>query len=138
MSPLIRSASGHSLLFCSMLLTPYSPHQASNPFLGVVSDLSRFMEGEAWLRPKPARVAKLVAAIDGYLEHRTFAGGDPRSFLGKLEYTAGSAGYCRIGRAALATLRAWVHACLQCQYRVGWIFRAKHYAKDSAWVAKCM
>ena len=32
---------------------------------------------------------------------------DPRSFFGKLEFTTSSAGYCRVGRAALTSLRDW-------------------------------
>jgi hypothetical protein len=80
--------------------------EASNPFLGVVSDLSRFVQGEAFLRSKPSRVAKLVTAIEGFLETRDIKG-DPLSLFGKLEYTTNSAGYYRLGRAALSALREW-------------------------------
>ena len=80
--------------------------QDANAFLGVISDLSRFVEGEAHMRSKPSRIAKLVATIEQYIESRGMRL-DPLSFFGKLEFTTGSAGYCRVGRAALATLRAW-------------------------------
>ena len=36
--------------------------------------------------------------------------GDPLSLFGKLEFTTNSAGYFRLGRAALSTLREW-YAC---------------------------
>lgn len=79
---------------------------SENAFLGVISDLSRFVEGEAYMRSKPSRIAKLIATIDEYIESRSMRM-DPLSFFGKLEFTASSAGYCRVGRAALAALRAW-------------------------------
>jgi hypothetical protein len=82
------------------------PSANGNAFLGVISDLSRFVDGEAYIRSKPTRVAKLVTEIERYLEHR-IPPDDPLSLFGKLEFTTSSAGYCRIGRAALATLRAW-------------------------------
>ena len=79
---------------------------ASNPFLGVVSDLTRFAQGEAFMRSKPSRIAKLLLAIEHFLETRE-APLDPLSLFGKLEFTAGSAGYHRLGKAALSTLREW-------------------------------
>lgn len=79
---------------------------ASNPFLGVVSDLNRFALGEAFMRSKPSRIAKLLLAIEHFLDTRE-APPDPLSLFGKLEFTASSAGYHRLGRAALSTLREW-------------------------------
>ena len=79
---------------------------ASNPFLGVISDLTRFPLGEAFMRSKPSRIAKLLSAIEHFLESREEPP-DPLSLFGKLEFTASSAGYHRLGRAALSTLREW-------------------------------
>ena len=48
----------------------------------------------------------LKRQLEEALERRELEG-DPLSLFGKLEFTAGSAGYFRLGRAALATLREW-------------------------------
>lgn len=82
------------------------PFRGQNAFLGVVSDLTAFCQGLASMRSKPVRVAKVVASLEEYMARRTLSG-DPLSLFGKLEYIAGSAGYSRVGRAALSTLRAW-------------------------------
>ena len=78
----------------------------SNPFLGVISDLSRFVHGEAYLRSKPSRVAHIVATIDRFVTSNEISG-DPLYLFGKLEYLTSSAGYFRFGRAALTALRDW-------------------------------
>ena len=79
---------------------------AANPFLGVVSDLTRFPLGEAFMRSKPSRIAKLLSAIEQFMETLETPL-DPLTLFGKLEFTAGSAGYHRLGKAALSTLREW-------------------------------
>ena len=84
---------------------PYAP---SMTFLGVVSDLSRITQGLALMRPKVARVAKIIITIqdaleNGYIEHAVCA-----SMCGNLEFVCWSSGYSRMGRAALAALHAWL------------------------------
>ena len=78
----------------------------SHPFLGVISDLSRFASHhEVFLRSKPGRVAKIVATC----EEALLCGACSRDILvglcGKVEFCCMSAGYHRVGRAALTAIR---------------------------------
>ena len=84
---------------------------AANPFLGVISDLSRVVEGIAVMRSKPSRVAAMimVAAMD-MLASGSSAHAELDGLVGKLEYTSSTGASARFGRAALAVLRAWCDA----------------------------
>ena len=81
------------------------PPAPANPFLGVISDLSRVVEGVAVMRSKPSRVAGIILAIEDMLS----AGAAPAAafdrLVGKLEYTTSTGAAVRFGRAALAVLR---------------------------------
>ena len=85
------------------------PFAVSRAFLGVVSDLTNFRHGVVFMRPKPERVAKIVAALVEVLGRGIFPSGDCASIAGKIEYTVTSGGYGRVGRAALSAVRAWQH-----------------------------
>ena len=82
----------------------------ANPFLGVITDLSRICEGLVVMRPKPSRVARLVLGMRKALHDDEFSGGACSRTAGKLEFTVTSAGHGRVGRAALSALRAYQRA----------------------------
>ena len=79
----------------------------SAPFLGA-GPLSRVTQGIVVMRPKPARIVSLVIA----LERAISSGRVHTAFLleicGKTEFICYSSGISRLGRAALATIHAWV------------------------------
>ena len=79
----------------------------SNAFLGVITDLSRIVEGIIVMRSKPSRVAKLVLAMQQACDEGFLSYGECGRMAGKLEYTVTSASSGRVGRAALAALRAY-------------------------------
>ena len=77
----------------------------SNPFLGVISDFSRFLAGKVVMRSKPSRIARLVCDAREYLARDEMSREEAATFCGKMEWTATSAGANRLGRAALSALR---------------------------------
>ena len=86
------------------------PFGLANPFLGVMADLSNYKSGSAELKPKPGRVAKIVAGMKQVLRSgRLTRSGVCATICGKVEYTASSGASGRLGRAPLAALRAWQH-----------------------------
>ena len=83
------------------------PSRPSNAFLGVITDLSRIVEGIIVMRSKPSRVAKLVLAMQQACDEGFLSYGECGRMAGKLEYTVTSASSGLVGRAALAALRAY-------------------------------
>ena len=83
---------------------------AANPFLGVISDLSRVVDGIAVMRSKPSRVAAIMVAAMEMVERGSTPHAELDGLVGKLEYTASTGASARFGRAALAVLRAWCDA----------------------------
>ena len=85
------------------------PPRPVNAFLGVITDLSRAVQGVVTMRSKPERVAKLILSAEKY-----WAAGPPsdelKHFLGKCEYLHTSAVAGRVGRAAIGMLKRWDHA----------------------------
>ena len=79
----------------------------SNPFLGVITDLSRASEGVAVLHSKPARVARMIVEITRILDSGLASKVAVRRIAGKLEYTSHSASAGRFGRAAISVLHEW-------------------------------
>lgn len=97
-----------------LMLTPFSSKKdkAFSParaFLGVVSDLRGAVQGWAEMRPKPERVEKIVHTCERVCEVGVLPSGLCASLCGKVEYTANSAAFGRVGRAPLAVLREWQH-----------------------------
>ena len=82
----------------------------SNPFLGVISDFSRYLAGLVTMRSKPSRIARLVCDAREFLARNSVPKDAAASFCGKAEWTATSAGANRMGRAALAALRHYSKA----------------------------
>ena len=76
------------------------PPGPANPFLGVISDLSRVVEGVAVMRIKLGRVAGIILAIEDMLG----AGAAPAAafdrLVGELEYTTSTGAAVRFGRSA--------------------------------------
>ena len=87
---------------------PYATH---NPFLGVVSDFSLFQDGVVVMRSKPDRIARLIVDCSRFIAQGFMESGEGSSFVGKLEFTALSAGSHRLGRAAIAALRRYMKGC---------------------------
>lgn len=91
---------------CELLGIPLAPGQKnvhmrpSNPFLGVVTDLSRVTQGFATLRPKPSRVASLLAVMQGAIEAGALSRRDIVTIIGKIEYLMFSSTGLRLGRAS--------------------------------------
>ena len=83
---------------------------AANLFLGVISDLSRVVEGIAVMRSKPSRVAAIMVAAMEMVERGSTPHAELDGLVGKLEYTSSTGASARFGRAALAVLRAWCDA----------------------------
>ena len=83
------------------------PPRPVNPFLGVISDFSRFSQGVVVIRSKPSRVAKLITQAQQFLESG-MPSGAAQHFLGKCEFLQFSATAGRLGRAAIGILRRWV------------------------------
>ena len=81
------------------------PMRASNPFLGVISDFSRLGDGYVIVRPKPSRVAKLLAALKEVRSADTLSPTEAATLRGKLEWTSSTA-YLGLGRAALTAFTA--------------------------------
>ena len=86
------------------------PFRPSNPFLGVITDLSRVAQGIVVMRPKPERIARIVVAIEIALESGAVQCAWLNTLCGKLEFVCWSSGYSRLGRAAIAIIHAWVAA----------------------------
>jgi hypothetical protein len=82
------------------------PPRPVNVFLGVISDFSRFAQGIAVLRAKPARVAGLILEATHFLDHGMLLA-EAKTFFGKCEFLQLSATAGRLGRAALGLLRRW-------------------------------
>jgi hypothetical protein len=79
-----------------------------NPFLGVVTDFSRFAsDGKVTIRPKPSRVAKLVKGLQEALEEDFLPSSQAEEWAGKLEFLTLSSGFHRVSRAAIEEFRAF-------------------------------
>jgi hypothetical protein len=79
----------------------------SNPFLGVVADLSRVVDGIAVLKSKVTRVARMIVDMEDMLQAGRASKTTMEQIVGKLEYTSTSGAAGRFGRAALSMLRSW-------------------------------
>ena len=62
------------------------------------------------MRPKPERIARIVVAIEIALESGSVHSAWLQALCGKLEFVCWSSGYSTLGRAALATIHAWITA----------------------------
>ena len=88
---------------------------ASNPFLGVVADLSRVVDGVAVLKSKVTRVARMIVDMQDILGAGVASKATMEQIVGKLEYTSTSGAAGRFGRAASECAQvvgtAWLSWC---------------------------
>ena len=85
------------------------PFATARTFLGVLSDLSDYKSGSVEMRPKPGRVDKIVMSLKAILRADRLPTGLCSTVCGKVEYTASSGAFGRVGRAPLSALRKWQH-----------------------------
>ena len=96
----------HRMLGMPLAVGPKDvPMQFAAAFLGVISDLNQFhTTGTVSIRSKPDRVAKIVVRLEEAVLSGTLPPSDRVAIAGKVAYTTGSAGYNRVGRAAIGIL----------------------------------
>ena len=115
--PVYAGASGKNVLrwLAEVVGIPLAPKKdvafaAANAFLGVVTDLARAAEGFAVMKPKPSRIASIVATMRDALASGCMSPQLAGELAGKLEFTARSGVAGRLGRAALSVLYGWQHS----------------------------
>ena len=96
----------HRLIGFPLELKKHVPPSAQFVFLGVVTDLAKFMTGVVEMGLKPGRAASVAEAMRIF-EAGGFSVGAARSSLdGKLYFTISTA-FGRVGNAALQVLRRY-------------------------------